>query len=59
MERGCIVLMCGLPGAGKSTFARSIVQQLESVDGAAAGGATQLQVCFSKDLPAMRPRSAE
>jgi predicted kinase len=37
------VLMCGLPGAGKSTFSRSIVRKLESADGAAV----PLQVCFA------------
>ena len=33
----CIVLLCGLPGAGKSTFAQSIAREVET------GGAECLQ----------------
>ena len=40
---GCIVLLCGLPGAGKSTFARSAARQLNGAADTAAGGA-RLQV---------------
>jgi tRNA uridine 5-carbamoylmethylation protein Kti12 len=56
---GCIVLLCGLPGAGKSTFARNAARQLNGeADTTAGGSAARLQVCVARHAAVREARAA-
>ena len=48
--RGCIMLLCGLPGAGKSTFARNVVRDLAASSGDGCSAVERLQVPYNRRL---------